>query len=292
MSESVSSPSTAPVSEGNSSETVTNENPAPEAAPAPKAIKRYIEIDGERVEEDALKRDYKKYRSADAKFREASEARKQVDQFMEALMADPETVLNDPRLSIDRKKLGEKWLLDVLTKEMAPHDPKQAELDAYRKKLAEYEAKEKEAQDKDKQAELSKRIERRREEIASVFQKAIELSPLSKDQGTAAEVVREMATYMRICNQNGYDVTPAELAQHVESRFTKSYQTLVQNMDGDDLVAFLGKDVIKKLRKYDLGQIQASRAAKSPVTEEQWAPSDRSAPRDFTDPRKLKGTRN
>jgi len=260
-----------------------------ESTPPPaKKPKKYFDIDGERVEEEEITRNYKKYRSADAKFREAADTRRQVEQFMEALQKDPEAVLNDPRLSIDRKKLAEKWLLDIIQKDMTPQDPRQAEIEAYQKKLREYEDKERQAKDAEEKTELAKRIDKRRDEIASIFQKAIEISPLSKDQGTAAEVVREMATYMRICNKNGYEVTPEELAKHVESRFTKSYQSLVGNMDGEDLVNFLGKDIIKKLRKYDLAKIQASRASKEPAVSDKWEPSTRESRTEFVDPRKLK----
>jgi hypothetical protein len=61
-------------------------------------------------------------------------------------------------------------------------------------------------------------------------------------------------------------------------------------LDGQDLIEYLGPDIIKKIRKYDLAQLEASRRAKEPETApaDSWESSQSSGKkRSFTDPRDL-----
>ncbi|MHA4915586.1 hypothetical protein, partial [Enterococcus faecium] len=75
--------------------------------------------------------------------REAAEARKSIEGFWEALQKDPEAVLNDPRLPLDRKKLAEKWLVKQIEEELNPPDPRDAKLTEAEKRIKEYEDREK-----------------------------------------------------------------------------------------------------------------------------------------------------
>lgn len=241
-----------------------------------------------RVSEDDLLRDFSKFSSADEKFREAAQGRKEVAEFKRMLAEDPESVLNDPNLPFDRRKIAEKWLMAELEKEMSPQKSKEQErLEELERENEQYKNRDQEEMTKKEQAEFQKIVESRREVIAKTFQDALALSPLSKDQGTSAEVVREMASYMRLCKEAGHDVTPAELAKHVEDRFMNSYKSLTENMSGEDLVGFLGKDIITKLRQYDLGQLEARRGNRSPEVSSNWEASSQRQKREFTDPRSL-----
>ena len=273
-------------------ETVENVSEQESSAPMTAKEKRMLEttVNGRKVKvsEDDLLRDYSKYSSADEKFREAAQGRKEIAEFKRRLAEDPESVLNDPDLPIDRRKMGEKWLMAEIEKEMAPEKSKeQARLEELERENEEYRNRDQEEMTNKEKAEFQKVVETRREAIAKTFNEALALSPLSKDAGTSAEVVREMASYMRLCKEAGHDVTPQELANHVETRFMNSYKALTENMSGEDLVGFLGTSIINKLRQYDLGQLEARRGNRNPEVAQNWEPSGQRQKREFTDPRSL-----
>jgi hypothetical protein len=276
--------------------TSTTEENTPEASPPGETAKqrerRILEatVNGRKVkvDEQTLLKDYSKYTAADEKFREAADIRKRNEDFERRIVDDPEAFLNDERIpKAKRREIAERILMRELEEEMAP-EKSAAELrfEEMQRELARYKEKETEEKTASEQAEFAKIVDHRREEIAKTFQEAIAISPLSKEQGTSAEVVREMATYMRLCKQAGYDVSPKELADHVEQRFMNSYKALTSSMEGEDLIGFLGQDIVKKIRMHDLKQLEARRGAREPDTAQNWTQT-KTRQRDITDPRDL-----
>lgn len=241
-----------------------------------------------KIDEETLLRDYAKYSAADEKFREAADLRKKNEDFERRIIDDPEAFMNDERIPrAKRREIAEKILIREIEQEMQPEKTaEQLRNEQLQKELDKYKAKENDELTAKEQAEFNAVVEARREVLAKTFQDAIALTPLSKEQGTSAEVVREMALYMRLCKQAGYDVTPQDLANHVESRFMSSYKNLTESMEGEDLVHFLGKDIVNKIRKYDLANLESRRQVKEPDTAEEWdKPASRS--RAAVDPRAL-----
>jgi hypothetical protein len=248
-------------------------------------------IDGreETVDEETLLRHYQKERTADQKLREAAKMRKEMEAFYEALENDPESILNDPRLPIKKRDLAMKWLTEQIDEELKQVDPRDQELEEYRKKLEAYEKQEQEAKTKQEQEQYQAIVEKRKEAIATTLTKAMEMSPLSKDPETQAETLREMVLYMRLCRDAGYQVTPEELAQHVEKGRMKSYQSVANQLEGDDLINFLGEAIVNKIRKADLARLQKQREVPPPVQVEpdQWQPRGERR-REFVDPHQLR----
>lgn len=273
-----------------------NENEAASGSPIGETAKqrerRILEttVNGRKikVDEQTLLKDYSKYTAADEKFREAADIRKKNEDFERRLVEDPEAFLNDDRIPrAKRREIAEKILMRELEEEMAPQkSAAEIKMENLQRELDKYKEKETEDQTASEQAEFAKIVDSRREAIAKTFQEAIAISPLSKEQGTSAEVVREMATYMRLCKQAGYDVSPKELADHVESRFMNSYKALTGSMEGEDLVNFLGGDIVKKIRLYDLSQLEARRGKREPDTAANWSQT-KPRQRDISDPRDL-----
>jgi small-conductance mechanosensitive channel len=258
------------------------------AAPAAKPQRQFIDVDGERVDLDQLKREYKKFKGADQKFREAADLRKEVDSFYEKLLANPEEILNDPRIPLKKRELAEKWLTEQLENELKVVDPRDRELEDYKAKLKAYEEQEAEQRTKQEQEQYMQVVAQRREAIAATLSKAMELSPLSKDPAVAAATLKEMASYMRLCKDAGYQATPEEIAQHVESGKMASFRALADRLEGDDLVSFLGQGVVKKLIAAHLGKIQKAREVPAPDVAESWQPAARSQKREFVDPDSLR----
>jgi hypothetical protein len=233
---------------------------------------------------------YAKEKAADQKFREAAELKKQYDAFEKKLAEDPESFFNDPRIPKQkRREIAEKLLMKELEEEFSPQltaeQKRIRELEEYKNSV---EQEKMTAKEKEQQAQFQQVVAKRREELAATFQEALSHTALSKHEGTSAEVVREMALYTRLCRDAGHNPSPKEIAEHVESRFMSSYQGLTETLSGEDLVKFLGKGIIKKLREYDLGQLESRKPKQEPQTATEWQPrEERANKRDFVSTKDL-----
>jgi hypothetical protein len=282
--------STPPVAASDaSSEAVSSEVQATETQAQAERRKLKAKVNGKEREvyEDDVIRDYQKYASADEKLREAAQKKKDIDAFYERLESDPESILNDPRLPINKRDLAMKWLTEQIEEELTPQDPREAEFREMQKKLSEYQSKEQRENETKAEQEKRQLVDQRREIIANTLSKAMELSPLSKDPEVAAQTLREMALHMRLCKDAGYDVSPEELASHVEKKNIKTYHTLANRLEGDDLISFLGEDIVQKIRRADLSRIKKAREVEAPQVARSWearSPSQRS----FVDPHELR----
>lgn len=239
------------------------------------------------VYEDDVLRDYQKYASADEKLREAAQKRKEIDAFYEALEKDPESILSDKRIPINKQELAMKWLTEQVEQELVSSDPKDARLSELERKLAEYQNRDREQEETKAEQERRQFIEARKEAIAETLSKAMEMSPLSKDPEVAAATLREMAMHMRLCKDAGYDVTPEELAKHVENKNLRTYQGLAQRLEGDELISFLGEEIVQKIRRADLTRIKKSREVEAPQVAQSWDRSEQKERR-FYDPSELR----
>lgn len=239
------------------------------------------------VYEDDVLRDYQKYASADEKLREAAQKRKEIDAFYEALERDPESILSDKRIPINKQELAMKWLTEQVEQELASSDPKDARLSELERKLAEYQNRDREQEETKAEQERRQFIEARKEAIAETLSKAMEMSPLSKDPEVAAATLREMAMHMRLCKDAGYEVTPEELAKHVENKNLRTYQGLAQRLEGDELISFLGEEIVQKIRRADLTRIKKSREVEAPQVAQSWDRSEQKERR-FYDPSELR----
>lgn len=233
------------------------------AAPVKSAPPKYRKIKAGDEEltlsDDDIAKNYQKWKGADAKFREAAEAKKSVEAFMKQLQEDPEAVLNDPRLPIDRKKLAEKWLVKQLESELNPPDPRDAKLSETERKLKEYEDKEAKAKADVEAKEYEAAREQRKAKLSETLGEAMKATHLSAHPESAAGVLREMAMFMRAARERGEEVTPQELVEHIHStRFNQLY-TLAHQFDGEQLIEFLGEEIVTRIRKADLAKLRAKR---------------------------------
>jgi hypothetical protein len=244
--------------------------PKPEAPkkPAPQVF----EVDGEKLTAAEIKQLREKAKGADAKFREAAEAKKQVEQFMERFQQDPLSILKDKRLPINQRELAEKMLLASLEEEMLT--PEQRKLKEYESKLKEFETKEQAVAREREERESEQRREIKRQEISQLFAKAMESTPLSKDPETAAMAMRDMAMMLRAAKERGIEVSAEELAQHAQNKYQKAMYSLANQLEGEDLIGFLGDDVVKKIRKADLARLRANTQPTQSHKNDDWSKQD------------------
>ena len=232
---------------------------APAKASPAKSPPKMIKVGDESVSEEDLIKNYSKRSAADAKFREAAEATKSVQAFMKKLQSDPMSVLSDSRINIDRRALAEQWLgadleNELKTDEQREHEDTQARLQEYETRE---ETKKREEQEAQESEEYQKIVSSKKEEIQGILLAAMESSPLSQHPETSAATLREMAVFLRAAKESGTDVSPEEIANHVETRKYKEFYALTNHLQGDELVSFLGEDTVKKIRAFDLDRLRA-----------------------------------
>ncbi|MDQ3231264.1 MAG: hypothetical protein M3Q07_05535 [Pseudobdellovibrionaceae bacterium] len=263
--------------------------PTKDQTPAQKEAKRFLtaKVNGkeELISEEQLLRDYQKYRSGDERLAQATQKEKQIQSFMQQLETDPDAAFKQTGLSKEKKKeLAERWLTEQLEEEL--RDPREAELMELKAKIEGYEGKEKqtkeEAEQESQQAARVEAVQKRQAHFQETFSKALELSPLSENPETAAEALRGMALHYRLAKSQGYEPDPQELASVVEERSLRSMRSAVSSLDGEALVKVLGKDIIKKLRQYDMAQLGISKGPEAPATESDWSPSEPRRKEKFT----------
>jgi hypothetical protein len=235
-----------------------------------------FDVDGEKLTLAEIKQLREKAKGADQKFREAAEAKKQVEAFMERFQQDPLAVLKDKRLPINQRELAEKMLLASLEEEML--SPAEREARDLKAKLQEYETKEQAAAREREERETEQRREIKRQEISQMFAKAMESTPLSKDPETAAMAMRDMAMMLRAAKERGIEVSAEELALHAQNKYQKAMYSLANQLEGEDLIGFLGEDVIKKIRKADLARLKANNQQTQSHKSDDWSKQD-AAPR-------------
>ena len=274
-------PTATPAPEGNSTsddmgETSVNTQDSETPKPKKPSFRKY-KIGNEEVSlsDEDISRDYSKWKGSDKAFREASEAKKATEAFMKALREDPEKILNDGRIPIDKRKLAEKWLMADIEKELNPADPRDERLSEAEKKLKEYQDRE-EAEIKTKAEQEYERVkEQRKTDISKVLGEAMQATHLSKDPESAASVLREMAVYMRAAKERGEEVTPDELVDHIHNHRFKQFYQLAHQFHGEDLIEFLGEEIVNRIRKSDLARLRAGRGEGGVQSHknDSWAPA-------------------
>ena len=263
--------------EGQDTQEVSTQQPK-----APKPAPKMRKIGDDFVDEATIERDYKKWKAADAKFREAAKIKSDSETFMQRLQEDPESVLNEKGLSVNKRALAEKWLLEQLEAEMNPADPRDAKLSETERRLKEYEERDaKAAKDREmQQYEAAK--EQRKQAISQTLSEAMKATQLSAHPESAAAVLREMALYMRAAKERGEEVSPQELVEHVHNnRFHQMY-TLAHQYEGEQLIEFLGEEIVNRIRKHDLARLKSSRNPQATHKSDSWVDSSKQQERPKT----------
>ncbi|RYZ74262.1 MAG: hypothetical protein EOP09_00690 [Proteobacteria bacterium] len=261
----------------------------------PKAPKKFHKavVNGreESVDEETLIREYQKARAGDERLAQATAKERQLQQFMTQLRENPAAILSDPRLGVDRQALAEAILRDQIEEELT--DPKDREAKTLKEKLKAYEEREENekrtAKEQAEKAERAEAVSKAHARLNDTFSKAMEQSVLSKNPDTAAATLRDMALFYRAARQQGHDVTPDEIAAHVERKHLTGFHSAANTLSGEELVSFLGADVVKKIRAHDLGQLEARIGKPTTQVNDNWAPrGEKTKEPTFIDPKELR----
>lgn len=214
-----------------------------------------IDIDMDNDEE--VKKYLQKAMASDEKFQEASQYKRQAEQLVEMLQNDPLSILRNPALGLDIRKLAEQVLLQDL--EDQQKSPEQKKIEEYERKLKEYEDRKTKEDDERKSAQLREATMRQTQEIENSMLSALEKSDFPPEPF----FVRRVADVMAAAVESGWeDVTIEDIMPYVESKFKSDFGSLInKHKDPAKLEKLLGKGVLDDYRKANIAKVK-----KAPTT--------------------------
>jgi hypothetical protein len=266
------------------------------AEPKPEKRKYRYKANKEEYEEELsdeeIAQRLSKVRGSERAFQERAQLEKSVQAFIEAVKQDPFSVLSDPNIGVDLEKLAEERLAQKYRKvlEEAEMSPEQREAKEAREEAERYKKQVAEFEEQRRQVAVQQYEEKLVAKTRAEFEAALEA--LGED--ASWENVAEMAA---IAKENlqivKYDptlaLTPAQLAAEARDRIQErnrkheaALRQRVSGLKGNDLVSYLGEDVVKEIIRAKLEGMKAPvdyRAqppAQQPKVEEK-KPFDRAA---------------
>ncbi len=235
----------------------------PEAAPEAKAAALFhdITIDGkkQRVTTDQLLKMAELGGAANRRFEEAAKMRKEAEAIISRSRNPKDAIkqLSDPKLGLKKEEIAaamEEWYTENVIAE-SEMTPEQREHAAAKRRLAEYDQKEKAEADRlaaeQEQAKDAAEIKKVQQEIIDT----LEESGLPK----TGFVVSRMAHWIRVNENKNLNAPRSLLIEQVRGEMRNNLLGLTEAADGEMLVNLLGEGTVKKLRKYDLDQIRSKR---------------------------------
>lgn len=264
-----------PEVEASQEEVTTPQEVKKQEAEIKKALKSYevkvngksktIDLDMDNDEE--VKKYIQKAMASDERFQEASNYKKQAEQLVDMLQKDPLSILRNPALGLDIRKLAEQVLLQDLEEQQK--SPEQKKLEDYEKRLKEYEDNKKKDEDDRRAQQIEAATARNQQEIENSMMQALEKS----DFPAEPFFIRRVADAMASAIENGWeDVTVEDIMPYVEGRMKSDFGSLIgKHKDPLKLEKLLGKDVLNDYRKHSVAKVKTapSNATKSTAKPEE-----------------------
>lgn len=193
-------------------------------------------------------------KASDQRFQEASQMRKQAEDFMQALKTNPRAVLENPAIGVDLRKFAEDYLVEQLKNEQL--SPEQRQIKELEKKIQAAEDEKRQYESQRQQQEMTRLQSHYAQEYETKIMDALSKGNVPK----TPETVKRMANYMQMALSNGVDIDPANVLEMIKQDYLSDITALFSNSDGDTLLKFLGDGIANKIRKSDLARLRASQA--------------------------------
>ncbi len=212
--------------------------------PSTESVKVKINGQEKEVSIDELKAHYQKLESANQKFAEASQLRKQSEQLINVLKSSPLEVLE--KLGLDVDQIAEERLLKRL--EFDSMSPEQQEAYLAKEKLRTYEQLEQERQAQEQYQKAEQLKTHYKQDFERQIIQAIEENELPRDSNTAKKII----DYMSRVIQNKIPLTIQDIIPMVKedlAREEREFLDRYKKRDLDTLLAHLGDDTVKAIQK-------------------------------------------
>lgn len=183
----------------------------------------------------------------------------QAKDFVSLIKKDPFAVLSHPEVGVDAYQFAEDLLWNRLQdQKLTPDQRKNKE---YEQKFKEYEQEkltQKQAADKEKHESLKGEFRQKHEQDIIT---ALEASDLPKSE----YVVKRIAEYILELKRRGFSqVKAADVLPTVRADLRQTVTSLLSNLKGEQLFEFLGEEIPKNIREFDLARIKGNGQAPTP----------------------------
>lgn len=243
-----------------------------QAAATPAEIRNLkLRLDGKDVEmpESEVIALAQKGKVSDQRFQEASAMKRQAEEVLK--FAKDNTTEFFKRTGMNARQWAEEYLVGELRAEqMSPEQRKAAENE---KKLKEYESEKKQAADRAQQAEMDQLRQKHAENYNKLFVEALTKSGLPKTNYT----VKRMAELQLVNIKQKLELSADQLAKVVREDYESEQKALFGAYDGDQLMEFLGPELVKKLSKAQIAKLKA-KGVKTSVSGDQHKPKKSGEP--------------
>ncbi len=243
---------------------------APEAAATPvEAIKQEIKrlkslkikVDGKEFDEELpfefddnpetveyLRKNLQLSKVSQKRMSEKATLENEVKRFVEQLRKDPESVLSDPALGLDLKKLAAK----IIEKEIedSKKSPEQLEKEKLQTRLKQLEDEREKEKEEYKTREIARLQEQEYERYDMLMTKALEKTDLPK----SPYIVKKIADYMLMGLKDGIDITPEDVLPLVRDEMQNDLKEMFAVMPDEVVESIVGKDVFNRIRKKNLAK--------------------------------------
>lgn len=245
----------APATGNNPAPATGNQTPSqnPNGQPNQTAEQRRmkLKIDGKEVEmsESEVVSYATKARAADQRFDEAANIRKEAEQVLKFAKDNPEEFFK--RTGMNAREWAEQYLLREIERErMSPEQKKALENE---EKLRKYEDGEKLRIETERKAQIAALEKQHLQNYDLMFTEALQKSGLPK----TAYTVKRMAELQLVNVKKKLELKPDQLAKLVREDYASEQKALLSGYDGDQLIEFLGPDVVKKLSKAQIAKLKS-----------------------------------
>lgn len=216
-----------------------------------------IKVNGKEVEreldfenDEYLREMLQKGESADQKFQESAQLRKQMESFVKLMQQDPMTALQ--KLGLDPDEWAEKHIEKRL--EEMKKSPEQLEREAMQKEL---EALKKEKEDIERQKHEAEQ-HRIQEEYSRQLDKEITEGLAASELPKSPYVVKRVAELLMLGIQHGKDVSVKDVLPIAERQIRGEIQQMFSAMPEEVIEKVLGKDVSNKLRQSRIKKMKST----------------------------------
>jgi hypothetical protein len=188
--------------------------------------------------------------SANKKFEEAANLRKESETLVQMLKDDPAAVLSNPNIGVDLKKFAQ----DILNQEIEnmKKTPEQKEKETLQQQLEDARKALKDAEEQKQSNELKQMEDEAARDLENNMLSAIEAGGLPKNP----YVVRRMADYMLLAMKQGVDLSPDDVFPLVKSELQKDLKDLIGASPDDVFEDLVGKDRISNYRKKSIKKMK------------------------------------
>ncbi len=194
------------------------------------------------------------FQRASSKEKELAAMNQQLDQFFELLKSNPMAILMNPELGINAEELASK-ILDARIEEESK-TPEQKELEAAKKKLEEYERKQKEAAEEADRLRLEKLQNDYEQEIETSINGAIDKGELPN----SPYIVAKFGQLMEAALEYDVDVSAEELIPIVKEAYMRDVKEMLGKLPDNIVEEIVSPDRMKSIRTKRIQEVKKTAA--------------------------------